>query len=67
MAGPTGLRFVLHEVRQFVPPWVPLGIIGIPVFANMYGMIKFKHLSFFNNKPNENASKFGGDVGSEGH
>lgn len=55
-SGLTGLRYLLSEIKQFAPPWVPLTIVGVPCFANAYGMFLFRHHSFFNNKPSENAS-----------
>ncbi|PFH35204.1 hypothetical protein BESB_060910 [Besnoitia besnoiti] len=67
MSAATGLRFALNEIRQFVSPWVPLTIVGVPCFANAYGMIMFKHHSFFNNKPNENVSRFEGEAKGGDH
>ncbi|PHJ21135.1 transmembrane protein [Cystoisospora suis] len=61
MSGASGLRFLFKEVSQFVPPWIPMTIVAVPCVANAYGIVKFKHHSFFDNKPNENASKFQGE------
>lgn len=57
-AGLTGLRSLLADVRQFAPPWVPMSLIGVPCFTNLYGIILFRQHWFFNNKPSENAGRY---------
>lgn len=54
------LRKVACDVGTFYKPWVPFSFFFVPTVVNLYGVYKFQHKQFFENKPNVDASRFGG-------
>lgn len=68
--GGGGVIGLLREVKGFYNPFIGLSYWFFPCALNVYGIYKFKHQNFWENKPVRDASAFTGERapgGGDGH